>query len=181
MTTLNSTSRCLILLLLLNHYLSPLAKEWMVMYPSPEYDHVLFDAASASAFVQQLHPHWQQLYTSAPRDVQRSDVLRLLLLWRRVMSARARPRDHMTIRSYGGYYFDCDTQPQHSLPLGQLFQKYPGKSAFVFEESVLSVEEAAAAAQHEIRGGAGEMRQRVANYAMVCRCHVAAAAAGWLR
>ena len=66
------------------------------MYPSPEYDHVLFDAAAASAFVRQLHPHWQHLYASVPRDVQRSDVLRLLLLWRRVMAARARSLTNMS-------------------------------------------------------------------------------------
>lgn len=69
--------------------------------------------------------------------------------------------------SYGGYYFDCDTQPQRSLPLRQLLEKYKNKSAFVFEESVLSSSEAAAAAAHAIRGGVGEARQRVANYAVV--------------
>ncbi len=69
--------------------------------------------------------------------------------------------------SYGGYYFDCDTTPQRSLPLRQLLEKYKNKSAFVFEESVLSSSDAAAAAAHAIRRGGGEMRQRVANYAMV--------------
>jgi hypothetical protein len=48
-----------------------------------------------------------------------------------------------------------------------LLEKYKDKSAFVFEESVLAPEEAAAAKTHAIRRGAGELRQRVANYAMV--------------
>ena len=34
-----------------------------------------------SFFSLQMHPDWLLLYTNAPRDVQRSDVLRLLLLW----------------------------------------------------------------------------------------------------
>lgn len=55
------------------------------MYPSPTYDHILFDAAAAAAFVRHEHPEWQALYVGATRDVQRSDVLRLLLLWRLVM------------------------------------------------------------------------------------------------
>ena len=52
------------------------------MYPSPTYDHILVDAAAAAAFVRREHPEWHALYVGAPRDVQRSDVLRLLLLWR---------------------------------------------------------------------------------------------------
>lgn len=88
------------------------------------------------------------MWLAYPRRVQRSDLLRLLL-----------------VAHFGGLYVDLDVRPR-SRPLDELWAMQPSASTLHFEEIVLSPDNALAVARDRpIRGGRPEECQRIANFA----------------
>lgn len=71
----------------------PYVRSWMAHHPEEEMLHVLWDGASAEAFLDVHFPDKKYFYGSLPTEVQQSDYLRLLLLF-----------------TYGGLYVDVDQE-----------------------------------------------------------------------
>lgn len=120
---------------------------WTARYAS--WESVVLDFAGATKLAAARLPEFSATLEAAQTGVQRSDIARLLML-----------------AAWGGVYADADAAPAAS-DLGELLDTHAVVNSLFFEETVLTPEMAAGAAQaHHIRGGVPEARQRIANYFM---------------
>lgn len=125
---------------------------WLETHPPPQWRIRIWDKRSADSFVHVYFPGLLGIYLNYSKIVQRADLLRVLLL-----------------AQFGGLYLDIDIRPRAlgALPLEDLWAAFPSATALVFEENVLSENEARSAAiSYPIRGGKIEECQRIANYLM---------------
>lgn len=153
---------------------------WLQTHPPPEWRIRLWDGPSSAAFMHRYHPHVIDggLWTNLTRPVQRADLLRLLLL-----------------AHFGGIYIDLDVRPGRGggatpdidpntvpdpalldtlrrgnrgpRPLDELWADLPAAQVVLFEEGLLTWQQAqTAAVSHPIRAGRPEECQRIANYMM---------------
>lgn len=130
---------------------------WLETHPPPLWRVRLWDGPSSEAFMRRYYGRMLEpggAWAAYPRRVQRSDLLRVLL-----------------VAHFGGLYVDLDVRPpagrrgDHPHPLDELWAAHPTAAALLFEENILSPADAAAAARaHTIRGGRPEECQRIANY-----------------
>jgi hypothetical protein len=121
---------------------------WLQTHPA--WRVLVWDLASAHAFMRRYHPELLSVYAGYRRVVQQSDLLRVLLVAR-----------------FGGLYMDLDVRPPaaNPRPLEELWTAHPRAAALLFEESILTPEAAWAAAQSfRIRNNRPEECQRIANY-----------------
>ena len=121
---------------------------WTSRYAS--WESVILDFSGAKKLAAARFPEFSATLVAAHTGVQRSDIARLLML-----------------AAYGGIYADADTTPSSSDMNELLDSDHARSNSLFFEETVLTPEQAAAAARaHPIREGAPEARQRIANYFM---------------
>lgn len=126
---------------------------WLALYPPPVWQHLLFTRRASEALLLD-HPSLAAAYRSLTRPVQRSDLIR-----------------YASLRAYGGLYLDLDVRPKEE-PLEALWADHPQARMLLFEETMLTPREAAAAAAaYPIRQGRGEECQRIANYMLASAPH----------
>lgn len=105
--------------------------------------------------VEEDYPQFRQLYNKLPRNVQRADLAR-----------------YMVIHAHGGYYFDCDTSPVslHSSPSSSssspsLRNTSGARAIFLIEQTITPFRANQAGERYAIREGRPERLQRLTNYA----------------
>jgi mannosyltransferase OCH1-like enzyme len=67
---------------------------WLDLYPSPEYEHILWTDESMRQLIASLYPEFLPIYDAYPYNIQRADVARYFILHR-----------------FGGLYADLDYEP----------------------------------------------------------------------
>lgn len=107
---------------------------------------VLWDCESAARLVEEAYPHLAGVYHGFSRPVQRSDLLRYLLLHR-----------------FGGLYVDLDLECRASLV--PVLEGHPQGRMFVLVETTLTPQRAGEIGQDQpIRDRRPELPERIANF-----------------
>jgi len=68
--------------------------EWQKLYPSPEYQHILWTDDTARQFIQTHYPWFLSIYDNYEHNINRADAVRYFILYH-----------------YGGIYADLDYEP----------------------------------------------------------------------
>jgi mannosyltransferase OCH1-like enzyme len=119
---------------------------WRRRHPAPEWTIVCWNRLTAEAFIQRDSPEHWDLYQSLPRNAQRADLLRYLLLYR-----------------LGGFYVDLDVRCHVGIDRQQREHADAGVLACV--EATLTPQEAhRIGVQEPIRNGRAEHTERIANF-----------------
>jgi len=122
---------------------------WSQRYP--EWGHIVVTPPEARALVKRHFGETLDQYDQS-LPIQKCDIARYAALFQ-----------------YGGVYMDADVTPGPSH-LESILARHDNASVVVFEEAILSPEEAAeVAAVQRIRKGDAEDRQRIANYFFIAK------------
>ena len=119
---------------------------WRRRHPPPEWQIVCWNKQTAEAFIQCESPEHWALYQALPRNVQRADLLRYLLLYR-----------------LGGFYVDLDVRC--GAGIDRVRREHADAGVLACVETTLTPQQARRiGSQEPIRNGRAEYTERIANF-----------------
>ena len=119
---------------------------WKRRHSAPDWQIVCWNKQTAEAFIRRESPEHWDLYQSLPRNIQRADLLRYLLLYR-----------------LGGFYVDLDVRC--AIGIDRVRRVHASTGVLTCVETTLTPQRARRIGHEEpIRNGRAEHTQRIANF-----------------